>query len=138
MTNCYNHTTLKTLCEVNNIVLKEDYLTMPVSVNTIIEGKCKTEHCTNDFSKKFRYVVKTGPYCADCTKNRGKLKVIETCLKKYGVKSAKQCKEVNEKAKKTCLEKYGVENPNQSKEIRDKVKKTCLEKYGVENPNQSK
>jgi hypothetical protein len=134
----YNHEMLKKLCDENNLVLKEDYFIVPVNVSKIIEGKCKTDNCVNDFSKKFRYLVKSGAYCPECTKNHGKLKVMETCMKKYGVKSAKQSKEVNEKAKKTCLEKYGVENPNQCKEIRDKIKKTCLEKYGVENPNQCK
>jgi len=138
MTNCYNHETLQKLCDENKLILKEDYFIVPVNVNTVIEGKCKTEDCGKDFSKRFRYLVKVGGYCTECSRNRGKIKIVETCLERYGVKSAKQSNEVKEKTKNTFLKKYGVENPNQLKEVRDKIKKTCLEKYGVENPNQCK
>ena len=61
----------------------------------------------------------------------------QTCLKRYGVKTARQNKDINDKAKQTCLEKYGVENPSQSQLIKDKKKRTTIKHYGVENPSQS-
>ena len=64
-------------------------------------------------------------------------KMEQTCLEKYGVKNARQDKNIINKAKQTCLKKYGVENPSQSQLIKDKKRRTTIEHYGVENPSQS-
>ena len=55
-------------------------------------------------------------------------KMIETNLKKYGVKSTLQLDEIKEKSKQTKLERYGDENYSN----REKSKQTCLRKYGSE------
>ena len=47
----------------------------------------------------------------------------ETCLYKYGVEHASQCKEIQQKIKQTCLDKYGVEHPLQNSEIAEKSSK---------------
>lgn len=59
-------------------------------------------------------------------------KCANTCVVRYGGKSAMCSEQVKEKSKQTCLEKYGVEYSLQSKEVRDKGVQTCLEKYGTE------
>ena len=63
----------------------------------------------------------------------------DTCMKKYGVKSPMQCKEIQDKAKNTNLGRYGAENPFGSKEIQDKIKDTWQKNYGenIINPGQA-
>ena len=39
--------------------------------------------------------------------------------------------EIREKGKQTCLLRYGVEHAYQCKEIHDKIKQTTFENYGV-------
>ena len=60
-------------------------------------------------------------------------------MKKYGVKSPMQCKEIQDKAKNTNLGRYGAENPFGSKEIQDKIKDTWQKNYGenIINPGQA-
>ena len=59
-------------------------------------------------------------------------KTKQTCLKKYGVASAFQVKEIKDKIVKTNIEKYGAANPFASDIIKEKIKATNLERYGVE------
>ena len=60
------------------------------------------------------------------------IKTKKTNIKKYGVKSTLQSKNVLEKIKKKNLEKYGVEHYSQSKEFKDKITTKNKEKYGVD------
>lgn len=62
----------------------------------------------------------------------------ETNIKKYGVKSPLENKQILQNYKNSIKNKYGVENPFQFKEFRDKADKTILEKYGVKFANQNK
>ena len=66
-----------------------------------------------------------------------KEKVRQTCRNLYGVDTPLEFEEFKEKSKQTCLERYGTEYALQSKEVQEKIKKTCLEKYGVENAGMS-
>lgn len=134
----YDYQTLTEFCKEHNIVVCEDYSNIALNRETFITGICKTEHCSNKFSKGFRALLKPNGYCKDCAKNVGKEKYKKTCIEKYGVEFTTQCKKVKDKIKETCLEKYGVEHIAQVKKIKDKTKQTCLEKYGVEVPSQCK
>ena len=51
-----------------------------------------------------------------------------TNMRKYGVKSTAQVKEVKEKQKRTCLERYGATIPAKSKIIAEKMSKSMLKK----------
>lgn len=67
------------------------------------------------------------------SKKKGRIKYEETCLKKYGKKSANQF--VTEEKKQAyingCQKKYGSNNASQSKEAKEKREQTMLSKYGV-------
>lgn len=52
----------------------------------------------------------------------------KTYMKRYGVKSPLQSKEIYKKWKRTCLERYNADSPFGSKQIQEKIKNTCLEK----------
>jgi len=58
----------------------------------------------------------------------------ESNLKKYGVESSFQRKDVKEKTIQTNRERHGVDYPSQSKEIREKSRKKYQETLGVDNP----
>ena len=67
------------------------------------------------------------------SKKRGKIKYEETCLKKYGKKSANQfvTQEKKQAYIEDCQRKYGSNNAGQSKEAKQKREQTMLSKYGV-------
>jgi len=62
---------------------------------------------------------------------------IITNLDKYGVESATQLQETQNKKFETNLDRYGVKNPIQNKDIKEKIKQTNLNRYGVENAMQN-
>jgi hypothetical protein len=47
--------------------------------NTVIEGLCKTENCTNTFEKHFKFLITAGPYCKECTQLNKRKKITQTC-----------------------------------------------------------
>jgi hypothetical protein len=147
-------------CTDNNIELCENYDKTSINEKTIIKGKCLTTNCNNIFNKSFRELIKLNGYCKICCKEKGKIKIKETNLKKYGVEYCLSSKEIKEKSKKTIFEKYGVEHISQhegikqqkldksiqkygvccpliAQEVNEKTKKTNLEKYGHYNPQQN-
>ena len=155
----YDVNILTQFCDENNILLTDDYSNKFVNRDTIIEGICKNE-CENIFSKPFRELLKINGYCKDCSKENGKVKIIETNLKKYGevcclknkdirdkikqttlqrykVKHNSQLERINQQKKEKSIEKFGTEYVLQSPEIRNKIKQTNLQKYGCENPHQN-
>lgn len=64
-------------------------------------------------------------------------KIIQTCLRKYGVERPAQCDAIKNKMKTTIRYRYGVEFYTQSENYRLKCKATCLKKYGVSHPMKS-
>ena len=95
-------------------------------------------------------------YCSSKCANTDpakKLKVEQTCLKKYGHRASSQARSIKAKAKLTCLkkygddyqhkqlqkrivtnlQKYGFEHGLMSPAVREKIKQTCQERYGVDN-----
>jgi hypothetical protein len=157
----YDINMLTEFCNINNILLIDDYTNTFINRDTIIQGICLQEDCNNTFSKTFRQLLKINAYCENCSKENGKVKIIETNMKKYGVDNPMKCEELKEKQKQTTIQKYGVEHNSQLEEIkikkintflnhygvtnnlkcpkvRNQIKETNLLKYGVENPQQNK
>ena len=95
--------------------------------------KCKRDGCNNTLEGKNVKTVTSGYYGLYCSKKcrylDNKTKTVNTCLKRYGVRSVMMTEEFKEQAKKTCLEKYGCEFSSQSKEIQEKNRQTRLKKY---------
>lgn len=73
----------------------------------------------------------------DCCQDCKQLKIEETMMAKYGVKSSLSLPEVQEKIKASCLAKYGVEYPMFCDDFQEKTEATMLRKYGVKHNMQS-
>ena len=58
-------------------------------------------------------------------------KTEETCLARYGVKSANMIKEVKDRQKKAVIQKYGVQNISQLQSIKDRKEKTKNTNYPI-------
>ena len=123
---------LSDFCEENKAELLEDYSTLFLNRDTIIQGKCKTENCNDTFEKPLRQLLIHKNYCAECCKELGKEKGKKTFIEKYGYDHPTKNKEQQEKTKNTIMEKYGVECILQEECIKNMIKKGNLEKYGVE------
>lgn len=132
----YNLQYLTTFCNQNNIILIDEY-SKTINRDTIINGKCISQECENNFNKSFRELIKLNGYCANCSKNIGKLKIIETNLQKYGVDNPMKTNECKEKIKQTMIDTYGVEHNSQLNYIKEQKKEKSLKKYGTEYPLQS-
>ena len=133
----YNLQYLTTFCNQNNITLTDEYSNKTINRDTIINGKCILQECENNFNKSFRELIKLNGYCADCSKNIGKLKIIETNLQKYGTKCPLQSEIVKNKTIETNMIKYGVKHNSQLNYIKEQKKEKSLEKYGTECPLQA-
>jgi hypothetical protein len=156
----YNFSVLQSYIYENKITLNKDYSEVKVTRDTLIEGKCITPNCENNFNKTFRQLKSSKGFCKICNKINRYEKSKDTCLKKYGVKYVLQVKEIKDKCDKTIKEKYGVDNISQldkikekkyntcqlnhgvnisfeSDKIKSKIKNTFIQKYGVDNPFKS-
>jgi len=121
--------------KLNNDKLKiNDEIEVPIEIVTkgshvIVVVKC--DEC--DKEKEMMYKTynryEDGYYCTKCVK---KIKTQQTNIKKYGVKSPLQNKEIKIKFNNTCKERYGVIYPLQNKEILEKRNNTNIKRYGVE------
>ena len=106
-----------------------------------VKVKVVCDICGKEREMWYRTVVKCNEEneLITCASNSCKHKKYEdTCMKKYGVKSAIQSQEIQNKIKTTNLERYGCENAMQNKEIQNKVRETNLERYGCEYATQNK
>jgi hypothetical protein len=128
----YNLQYLEIFCNENNIILNEDYANKFINRDTLITGICLTETCNSNFNKPFRELVKINGYCFNCSKEKGKLKIMKTNLEKFGCVYSMQNKLVKEKQKNTILKKYGVEHISQLDNIKQQKKEKSLAKYGTE------
>ena len=129
----YDINMLINFCDEYNILLLDDYSDRFINRDSIIEGICKNECCKNTFQKSFRELLKINGYCQDCSKEKGKTKIIETNLKKYGVDNPMKNEEIKDKLKQSILEKYGVTHNSQSEIIKNKKRNTCIKKFGIDN-----
>lgn len=128
----YDKNELIKFCNTNKININMIQLDQFINRNSIIQGKCLTNDCSNSFSKPFRELLKHSGYCRDCCKENGKIKIINTNLERYGVKCSLLSEEIKTKCKNTTMKKYGVEFASQSETIKENMKKNNMEKYGVE------
>ena len=119
-------------CLNNEIQLLKSYEGQHIDRDTVIEGNCKTTNCNESFSKPLRQLLKLGGYCLECAKDLGKVKIVNTNIKRFGCENAMQNKDVRETHKQIILSKYGVDHISQSEEIKQKIKDKCIKKYGVE------
>ena len=123
---------LNAFCVENSILLTIDYQNISVNRNTIIEGLCITPNCENTFSRPLRELLKHNGCCANCSKENGKIKTINTFITNYGVNHPMQNEEYYNKFKQTMIIKHGVEHNSQLDKIKEQKKKKSLQKYGVE------
>ena len=128
----FTNTLLYKFCSENNIILTDYFLNSHITEKTIVNGKCLNNVCSNSFSKPFRELLKHNGYCSECCKENGKIKIINTNLKKYGVECCLLSEEIKAKGKNTIIQKYGVEFASQSKTFKQNMKNNNLQKYGVE------
>ena len=128
----YTYQRLFEHCSENSIELLKDYSDKLLNIEYMIEGKCKTETCENNFNKSFKLLLRIGPYCYNCSKENGKTKIKNTNMERYGVECAMKCDKIKEKSINAIIEKYGTDNYFKTEEFKQKSKKTCLQKYGVE------
>lgn len=105
-----------------------------ISGQIIIKFTCK---CGTADEKKCHYIEKYGASCKYCRIPNAKEKRKQTSLKKYGVNSVLEAKEIKDRIKQTNMKKYGVESNLAVECVKQQIKQTWLEKYGVSNPNQS-
>lgn len=114
-----------------------DVYDLPDSSNVDVEVQC--DYCQCVYSKPwYRYVrenIKTTIHDDCCNNCKGK-KIINTSMKKYGVRSVLSLDDVKDKVKSTNLERYGAENVFASKSIQQKIVEGNIEKYGVKSPMQ--
>ena len=128
----FNSKLLKEFCDKHNIILFDDYEDIHINKNTIIKGMCLSDGCEKSFSKSFRELIKFSGFCSECCKEKGKIKIKNTNLNKYGVECCLLSKEIQSKRKHTIMEKYGVEFASQNETIKQNMKLKNMEKYGVE------
>lgn len=129
MKGTYNYDNLISYCKDKEINLLIDYSDKKVTRDTIIIGMCK--NCDNEFNKTFRQLKVSKDYCKECTKYNKKIKVENTCLLNYGVKSVFQSKEMREVMTNSIKEKYGVDNVSKTDKIKNKKAATCIKNHGV-------
>lgn len=127
-------------CDQCNIIYYKRFISNKESKNNFCSGKCRGDACKNggvlhqkilNTSMK-KYGVKHFTQAESV-----KEKTITTNIKKYGVPTSSMNENVKEKQKKTNLEKYGYISSAQNQEVKNKAKITCLEKYGEISPLQN-
>lgn len=95
--------------------------------------KLQCDYCEDEFEvmyNNFNKQRKNSIIKKDCCIKCFPLKLEETNLEKYGVKSYTQTKEYRRKSKETNLQKYGVDNPSKNETVKEKIKSTNMKKYG--------
>jgi hypothetical protein len=119
---------IKVIMPTKIIIEKELLYNLYINQNKSSEEISKT-------LKVSKSVIKTNLKNFGITKDRSQtlLKMQETCLAKYGVKSYRQTKECSDRIKLTCISKYGEEHYSKTPEYQQKLQRTNLERYGVKN-----
>lgn len=115
----------RTYCEVCG--KPTSFISWAAGYKKYCSKKCFSQYMRNS-TKNYR------AHCTEEDEARRLEKYRQTCLEKFGVPSASQCREIQDKIKATTLERYGCENASQSEEIKKKKEDTLLSKYGKTNP----
>ena len=127
----HNFEYLQKYCNENHIKLLKDYSNININSKYIIEGKCISIECYNNFKKSFREIISYGAYCKTCAHKNKYINNKITNIEKYGVDNPFKSPEIKKQIKLTNLKKYGAENPFQSEVIKNKIVQSNLKQYGV-------
>ena len=103
-----------------------------ISKRTSEDWQAIREHTRITLSEKYH-----GDYVNPSQVHEIKMKIQDTCEKRYGSREYFSSKDKLEKTIRTCQEKYGVDNYSSTEECREKVTNTCIDKYGVESYTQT-
>lgn len=131
------------ICDCCNQAYSSPHQSLEKSFNSFGEDICPNCYKLNPIFKKKvqkkreetnlkKYGVKTPAQNKDILN-----KIYETNMSRYGQKTTLLDKTTQDKIKNTLVKNYGVDNPRKSKEINEKIKQTNLQKYGFENPMQN-
>ena len=128
----YTATFIINYCLENDIILTKDISNEQTDSKSVLEGKCKTGNCLNEWKKTMKnFYGHGGAYCKTCAKENGKIKVKETWLNNYGKEHPLQTKECMEKQKQTFLERYDVEHALQNPDIMKRRDNTMIDRWGA-------
>lgn len=107
---------------------------LDLNTGNIITYKCdycgkevNVRYC--DYMRHYQDGIKNDK---DCCSECVTLKTKEVMMKKYGVESSFELKEVQDKIKSVFLDKYGVDSIGKCEEVQAKARATTKERYGVE------
>lgn len=116
-------------------ILSVNVRDLALGSNKYVLVKC--DYCGNIFEQQYNNFNRGHKNIdKDACYNCRKIKIEESNLNKYGVKSTNQLQDVKLKKEKTCLENYGSKYYLQSEIGKENFKKVCQQKYGVDNINQ--
>jgi hypothetical protein len=127
----YDFALLDQYCNENNVVLFEDYSSVKINRDTIINGKCSYENCNSYFHKNFRDFINAGGYCTICIQIVRNHKRRQNNLCKFGNEEPKKIydlQKLNEIAIKnniTLLKSY-----DESINSKSTIEGTCIYKCG--------
>ena len=72
----YTKELLDSYCKKNNVVMITDYSKEKIWCEMSLEGNCTNSDCRNIFKKSFKYLIKNGSFCMQCSKGKNKKSVI--------------------------------------------------------------
>lgn len=72
-----------------------------------------------------------------CSEKCRQVRIMETCIQKYGHTTSVNSEYCRNKSKQTCMEKYGVPHYSMSDEYKQKYRTAMIDKYGVTSPLKS-
>ena len=95
---------------------------------------CKCGNLVNWNIKNNTYRLFCSSKCAH-TNEDVKVKIANTCLERYGVKTNLITQESKDNYSEKMIEKFGVDNPFKSKKVQRQIKDHWLDNHGVSNPS---
>lgn len=111
-----------------------------LTLSSDVRIKVKCDYCEETIDKQYKEYINSrvkSPIQKDCCSECKHLKVEESNLLIYGVKSTNSLQETLDKRFETNNRKYGAITPSKNKEIQLKIRETMNEKYGVNAPIQN-
>ena len=135
--NVFSWERLQDFCNKENIELTKEYQKNYVSIETMIEGKCKSTNCTKNFNKFFKQLINSGGFCKSCTSKIAGEKYINTVTEKYGCTSVMMIESIKEKARQTNLKRYGTSCVMRNENVKKKYIESCIKNFGQRSPLQN-
>jgi hypothetical protein len=72
----YTKELLNSYCQEHKVKLLTNYSNEKIWCGMSLEGNCTNYDCVNTFKKSFKYLIKNGSFCKQCTKGKNKNCVI--------------------------------------------------------------